>query len=73
MKQGWCKVKGGARHSGICERSFRDFPKAGLRHVRLPSGTLLFKYEWIDDFLMQFEVTENEAEKITTEVCKDLC
>ena len=71
MERGWCKIKGGVAYTGIGERKFRDLPKEGLRHIRLPSGTLLFKYEWIDDFLLQYEVTENEVEDIVNEVVRD--
>ena len=72
IMHGWCKTKTGASYAGVGERTFRDFLKAGLRYTRLPSGHLLFKIEWIDEFLMQFEVTENEAERITDEVMKEL-
>lgn len=37
--------------------------KNGLRHIRLPSGTLLFRSDWIDNFLMQFEVNKTDAKK----------
>ena len=70
--EGWCKVKGGAKYSGVCERSFRNFPKAGLRHVRLPSGTLLFKYEWIDEFFERFTVKDDEVDAIVNETLRDL-
>jgi len=53
------------------ERTFRPWLKRGLRHVRLPSGTILIKYEWIDKFLENFEVQDNEVSRIVDEIEKD--
>ena len=71
MPNGWAKIKPCAGYAGVSERTFRKFPKLGLRHVRLPSGTILIKYEWIDEFLENFEVVENEVDEKVEEVCKD--
>ena len=68
---GWAKVKNATRHAGISERCFRGWLKRGLRHVRLPSGTILIKYEWIDKFLENFEVQDNEVSRIVDEIEKD--
>ena len=68
---GWTKVKGGAPYGGVGERTFRDWFKNGLRCVRLPSGTILTKYEWIDEFLEQFENTGNKVDAIVDSVMKD--
>jgi hypothetical protein len=71
--EGYCGAKGGARYSAFSERKFREFPKMGLRHIRMPSGTLRFKYSWIDEFLDQYEVCEsNEVDQIVGEVMRDL-
>lgn len=69
---GWTKIKGGAVYTGVGVRSFRKLLKQGLRFSRLKTGTILVRYSDIDDFLKQFEVTENEVEKITGEVLGDL-
>ena len=71
-RQGWGKVKQGSRHAGVSERTFRPWFKVGLRHIRLPSGTILVKYSWIDDFLQQYEVTENRVDQVVTEVLENL-
>jgi len=61
---GWTKVKQGAEYAGVSERTFRPWLKDGLRHIRLRSGTVLTKYEWIDEFLGSFEVMDKESERI---------
>lgn len=68
---GWCKIKKGAEHSNVSERTFRYFLKSGLKHSRLPSGTILIKYEWIDEFLEYYEVKENRVDKIVNETLRD--
>jgi hypothetical protein len=46
--------------------------KQGLRHARLPSGTILVKYTDIDEYLSRFVVKENEVDAIVDEVLKSL-
>ncbi len=69
---GWTKVKGGARFAGVSDRTFREWLKSGLRYVRLPSGTMLIKYERINEFLESFAVDENQVDQIVSEVCKEM-
>ena len=58
------KRKPARKYGGdVSENTWRDFMKNGLRHIRLPSGTLLFRSDWIDNFLMQFEVNKTDAKK----------
>ena len=54
---GWAKVKVAARYAGVSERTFRQWLKDGLKHSRLRSGTILVKYEWIDEHLENYAVT----------------
>ena len=75
MHRGWTKVKDGAKYSSLSERSFRNHLKSGLRHIRLQSGTVLIKYEWIDEYFEQFEASENTAghiDKIIDECLEDM-
>jgi hypothetical protein len=67
----WCKIKKGAEYSDISERTFRDWLKDGLKHARLPSGTILIKYEWIDEFLENYSAKEDLVDKTVNEVMKD--
>lgn len=69
---GWGKIKACARYAGLSERSFRKFLAQGLKFSRLTTGTILIRYSDIDDFLYQFQVVENEVEKITDEICKEI-
>ena len=62
---GWTKIKGAKEYAGIKDdRTLRLWMRQDLRYARLPSGTLLFSYQWLDEFLMSFEVTDTKAEKI---------
>lgn len=70
--QGWGKPKIAAKYSGVGDRTLRKWLGMGLPHVRLPSGTILVKFEEIDRFLNQFEVSENRVDKIVSEVEKEL-
>lgn len=69
--QGWAKVKKAAAYADVSERTFREWLKEGLRHVRL-RGTIRIKFEWIDEFLESFSVEENEVDRIVDEVFKEL-
>ena len=72
---GWAKRKAGAKYAGIGERTFQDWLKAGLRYVRLPTGTILTKYRWIDEYLEGFEVetgaVKNQIDNIVDGVLSD--
>jgi len=69
---GWTKVKGAARYAGISERSFRNWLKQGLRHIRTNTGAILVKYSWIDDFLESFEIQEDEVQRVVNEIEREL-
>jgi excisionase family DNA binding protein len=71
MKDGYGKIPAGAKYAGISSRTFRELLKQGLRHIRLPSGTVLVKYSDIDAFLEQFAVTESEADRKVDAILKD--
>ena len=67
---GWTKVKSASKDAGVSERTFRNWLKSGLRHVRLPSGTSLIKYGWIDEYLEKNEVKEDTVGEIVNDVEK---
>ena len=61
----WLKAKKAAEYAGIGERTLRgDWLKNGLRHSRLPSGSILIRQDWVDAFLESFEVTDSQAEQV---------
>jgi len=69
--RGYAKVKEAAKYSGVSERTFREWLKDDLRHIRLTSGTILIPYSWIDEYLMRFEVSRNQVDNIVDEVMED--
>lgn len=71
-KQGWAKIKEAASYAGIAERTMRDWLKGGLRHSRLPSGTVLIKYTYIDEYLERFTIAESEVDKIVNQTLKEM-
>jgi len=42
----------------------RTWLKEGLKHGRLPSVMILIKYEWIDEYLGSFQVSEEMVELV---------
>lgn len=72
MIQGWTKIKGAAEYSGVKERTLRSWLKEGLKHSRLPSGTILIKYSSIDEFLQGFQAKENLADSLVNQTLKEL-
>ena len=69
--RGWAKVKDAAKYAGVSERTLREWLKDGLRHTRLPSGTILIPYSWIDQYLMGFQVSRNQVYEIVDEVMQE--
>ena len=69
---GWLKIKSAAKYCDMSDRSLRRWLKEGLRHVRTRSGTVLIKRLWLDEYLEQFEVTENQVEKIVNDVLAEM-
>jgi predicted site-specific integrase-resolvase len=70
--QGWCKIKKAAEFSGISERTLRDWLKDGLKCSRLPSGTVLIKYEWLDAYLEAFAAKEDQVDRIVAETMRGM-
>lgn len=68
---GWGKIKAAAKYAGISERTMRDWLKDGLQHSRLPSGTVLIKYEWLDAYLGSFAAKEDQVDKIVNQTMRD--
>ena len=70
--RGYAKVKEAAKYAGVSQRSFRDWLKDGLRHIRLSTGTILVAYIAIDEYLARFEVSRNQVDDIVNEVMQEL-
>ena len=69
---GWSKIKSAAKYAVISERTMRNWLKDGLKHSRLPSGAVLIKYAWVDEYLEAFAATEDQVDKIVNETMRDL-
>ena len=70
--RGWTKPKGAARYADVSVRTLRDWLKKGLRHTRLPSGTILIKFSWLDEYLSGYEVQDNEVQRVVNEIAKEM-
>jgi hypothetical protein len=68
--EGWGKIPESARYAGMKPRAFREWLKGGLKHTRMPSGTVLVKFSDIDSFLEKYQVNENRVDKIVDETLK---
>ncbi len=74
MVQGWAKIRAAAKYAGVSPRTLEDWLKEGLlRFAKLPTGTRLIKYQWIDEALERFEVSpkENPVARLVEDVMKD--
>jgi len=69
---GWSKIKSAAKYAGISERTMRDWLKDGLKHSRLPTGTILIKFEWVDEYLETFAAKDDRVGKIVAATLRDL-
>jgi len=70
MSSGWGKIKAAASYAGIKERTLRSWLKEGLKHSRLPSGTILIKYAWLDEYLEGFQTKTNLVDSIVEQTLK---
>lgn len=69
---GWGKVSTNAKRINLSTRTFRDLLKdPRLRRVVLPSGTILLKFSWVDEYLELFELKpDNTVNQIVDDVMK---
>ena len=70
--RGWAKVKEAANYAGVSVRTLRDWLRNGLRHSRVSAGMILVSYAAIDEYLVRFEVNENQVDDIVDEVMQEL-
>ena len=74
MIPSWAKVSAAAKYAGVSPRTLEDWLKAGmLRFIKLPTGTRLIKYQWIDEALERFEVSpkEDQVSRLVNDVMKE--
>ena len=69
---GYTKVKSAARYAGVSERTFRDWLKSGLPHIKLPTGTILVAFQDIDEWLGKHRVSRNRLDEVVDDVMRSL-
>ncbi len=69
---GWGKIRATSEYAGVSMRTLRDWLKSGLRHSRLPTGTILIRFSAIDEFLESFSTDQNQVDEIVENVCKEM-
>ena len=70
--KGWAKIMPASQFAGVSPRTMRKWLKEGLRHSRLPSGTIIISFDAIDEFLSSFEVQNDEVNQIVEEISKEV-
>jgi hypothetical protein len=71
--RGWATPKQARPYAAkASERTFRQWLKSGLRHSRLPNGSILVSYAAIDEFLQRYEVSENHIDAVVDEVVREV-
>ena len=68
---GWCKAKNAAKYADVSERKIREWLKEGLKHSRLPTGTIRIRYSDIDEYLEQFQVNDNLVDTVVDDILND--
>jgi hypothetical protein len=68
--EGWGSIKNAAKYADVSVRTMRGLLKRGLKHSRLSSGMIRIRYSDIDEFFMQYQVSENQIDKIVDEVMR---
>jgi excisionase family DNA binding protein len=69
---GWAKIKETSRYAGVSPRTLRKWLERGLKHARLPSGTILIRYTAVDEFLAAYEEQDNEIDRMVEEISKEV-
>ena len=69
--EGWASIKNAAKYADVSARTMRDLLKRGLKHSRVSSGMIRIRYSDIDEFFMQYQVSEDNIDRIVDEVMKD--
>lgn len=68
----WGKVPTVARYADLSPRTIRSLLKSGeIRYTRLPSGTILIKLAWIDEYLESKATMDNQLDIITKDILSD--
>ena len=69
---GWLKVANAAKYMDLSTKSVRRLIRSGLPVCRLPSGTILIQRTVIDEYLEQFQTSQNDIETVVGEIMASL-
>lgn len=67
----WMRTDKAAEYATVSTRTFRRWKKNGMRYARV-DGVDLFRSEWIDEYIRQFEVKENAAREMAEAIFQKL-
>lgn len=62
--QKWLRTQDACEYAGITKRTLYEWRKLGLPFSKLPSGTILYNRDKIDNFAERFEVSEDRVSEI---------
>jgi hypothetical protein len=69
--EGWASIKNDAKYADVSVRTMRELLKRGLKHSRVSHGLIRIRYSDIDEYFTQFQVTENQVDKIVDEIMQN--
>ena len=58
------KMRDAAAYAGVCVNTLRKWMRGGLRYARLPSGTVLVRASWVDEYVEKFVCEGRELDRI---------
>ena len=71
--RGWCKPSEGRVYAGnVSRKKFYSMLQDGLKHSRLANGRILTKFSWIDEYLEQFQVKDDEAKRTAIDLTRGM-
>lgn len=73
LAPGWFRPREAAIYSSVSERTVRKWCGRGLRFSKTPTGAILIRREWMDEFLEGFEFCPGETvDGIVDSVMKEI-
>ncbi len=69
---GWANVLNASKYADVSEGTMRGWLNKGLKHSRLPTGTIRIKYSDIDEFLGQYAVDGDAIDTIVEELYNEI-
>ena len=70
--EGWANIKNAAKYADVSERTLRTWLKEGLRHAKLPTGTIRIRYDAVDAFLEQFADSQHQVDAVVDQLFSEL-